>query len=161
MIVTNRRTGSISLKKSWAVIDRLYSLGSATAGALREAQERKRAASNDEHPRSIFCAKPRAGEYRFCRLLAVALGAMLSAMPVLAHHEILAKFDDKKPVTLKGTVTKVDWANPHVHIFMNVPAGPMTNNWAIELESTVDLGKAGWKMDTVKPGDDFKLRRDD
>src|SRR5438067_10945697 len=97
-------------------------------------------------------------KYRVYGLLAVGFGAFLAARPLMAHHEILGKFDDKKPVTLKGTVTKVDWANPHVHIFMNVPAGPVTNNWAIELESTVDLQKAGWKMDTVKPGDELTVQ---
>ena len=39
---------------------------------------------------------------------------------LIAHHEILAKFDDHKPVTLNGVVTLVDWRNPHVHVFMNV-----------------------------------------
>src|SRR6266545_1203536 len=86
-------------------------------------------------------------------LLAVAFSAFVATRPLLAHHEILAKFDDKKPMTLKGTITKVDWANPHVHIFMNVQNGTTVSNWAIELESPVDLGRAGWNRDSVKPGD--------
>ena len=45
---------------------------------------------------------------------------LLATVPLTAHHEILAKFDDKKPVTLSGVVTLVDWRNPHVHVFMNV-----------------------------------------
>src|SRR5713226_7687619 len=92
-------------------------------------------------------------KYGVYGLVAVGLGAFLIATPMVAHHEILGKFDDKKPTTLKGTVTKVDWANPHVHVFINVSTGNTVNNWAIELESPVDLGKAGWKMDSVKPGD--------
>jgi Family of unknown function (DUF6152) len=90
-------------------------------------------------------------KYRLYGILAV--GAFLAAKPLLAHHEILAKFDDKKPVTLKGTVTKLDWANPHAHIFMNVQNGPTLVNWAVELESPVDLGRGGWGRDSVKPGD--------
>src|SRR5262249_39988183 len=62
-------------------------------------------------------------KYRVYGLAAVGIGAFLAARPLVAHHEILAKFDDKKPMTLKGTVTKLDWANPHVHIFMNVASG--------------------------------------
>ena len=58
-------------------------------------------------------------KYRIYGALAVGL-AFFTARPLIAHHEILAKFDDKKAMTLRGTVTKVDWANPHVHIFMNV-----------------------------------------
>src|SRR5438132_9739057 len=97
-------------------------------------------------------------KYGVYGLLAVALGAFISVTPALAHHEILGKFDDKKPMTLKGTVSKIDWANPHVHIFINVPAGPTVNNWAVELESPVDLQKAGWKLDSVKPGDPLTVQ---
>src|SRR5438132_1193524 len=92
-------------------------------------------------------------KYGVYGVAAVALGAFISVSTALAHHEILGKFDDKKPMTLKGTVSKIDWANPHVHVFINVPAGPTVNNWAVELESPVDLQKAGWKIDSVKPGD--------
>ena len=89
-----------------------------------------------------------------CGLLpAVGLGVLLAAAPLVAHHAIQAKFDDKKPMTLKGLVTKVDWLNPHVHVFMNVQDGNTVNNWAIELESPVDLQKSGWNRDSLKPGD--------
>ena len=55
------------------------------------------------------------------RLVSLGLaGLLLASVPVAAHHEILAKFDDKKPVTLRGVVTLIDWRNPHVHVFMNV-----------------------------------------
>ncbi len=86
-------------------------------------------------------------------LLNLSAALLLVSAPLSAHHEITAKFDGKKPVTLKGLVTKVDWANPHVHIFINVPDGNSIRNWAVELESPVDLGSAGWSRDTVKPGD--------
>src|SRR5262245_10668133 len=92
-------------------------------------------------------------KYRLYGVLAVGVAAFLAARPLVAHHEILAKFDDKKPMTLKGSVTKVDWANPHVHIFMNVTSGTNVANWAVELESPVDLGRAGWTRDALKPGD--------
>ena len=63
-----------------------------------------------------------------CGLLpAVGLGVLLAAAPLVAHHAIQAKFDDKKPMTLKGLVTKVDWLNPHVHVFMNVQDGNTVN----------------------------------
>lgn len=92
-------------------------------------------------------------KYRVYGWLAVGFITFLTTQPLLAHHEILAKFDDKKPMTLKGTVTKLDWANPHVHIFMNVQNGQNVLNWAVELESPVDLGRGGWNRDSVKPGD--------
>ena len=68
------------------------------------------------------------------------LAALLLAATPAAHHAILAKFDDTKPATLNGIVTLVDWANPHVHVFMNVrDAQGQILNWAVELESPIDL----------------------
>ena len=58
-------------------------------------------------------------KHRFAGLFALAFGVVAVAT-LAAHHEILAKFDDKKPVTLRGIVTRVDWLNPHVHVFINV-----------------------------------------
>src|SRR3990172_10111302 len=66
-------------------------------------------------------------------LLNLSAALLLVSAPLSAHHEITAKFDGKKPVTLKGLVTKVDWANPHVPIFINVPDGTSIRNWAVEL----------------------------
>ena len=80
---------------------------------------------------------------RAAALIALVLAAGASTH-LVAHHEILAKFDDSKPMTLKGVVTLIDWRNPHVHVFLNVrDAGNTTMNWAIELESPIDqIGRA-------------------
>jgi hypothetical protein len=86
--------------------------------------------------------------------IVAAGGALLLAIaPVSGHHEPGAKFDPAKPITLKGSVSKIDWLNPHVHIFMEVSDGKSTSSWAIELESTVDLRRNGWNAETVKLGD--------
>jgi hypothetical protein len=84
---------------------------------------------------------------------ACALGLLVAAAPMLAHHNITGKFDPSKTRTLKGVVTKLDWANPHVHLLMDVVEGKTVTNWAVELESTLDLERSGWKLNTVKPGD--------
>ena len=86
-------------------------------------------------------------------LLASALAAFITVAPASAHHAVGAKFDSNKPITLSGLVTKVDWLNPHAHVFINVQQGGNVADWAIELESPVDLQRSGWKTDTVKPGD--------
>jgi len=79
---------------------------------------------------------------------------VLAAAPLGAHHVIAAKFDNTKKVTLRGSVTGVDWANPHAHIFINVAeADGRVVNWAIELESPVDLRRQGWTRDAVSVGD--------
>jgi len=72
---------------------------------------------------------------------------------LLAHHEVAAKFDPAKTRMLNGVVTSVDWANPHVHVLINVREGSQTANWAVELESPFELERSGWKRDSVKPGD--------
>jgi hypothetical protein len=92
--------------------------------------------------------------------LAAALAGLvlLGNAPLLAHHAILAKFDDKKPITLSGIVTAVDWKDPHVHLFVNVKAANQVLNWAIETESPIDLQASGWAADSVKPGDSVTVK---
>ena len=92
------------------------------------------------------------------RVLAAAFtGLLLAGARLVAHHEILAKFDDHKPVTLNGIVTLVDWRNPHVHVFMNVPDAAGLVNWAIELEGPIDLERSGWSRETLRPGDRVRV----
>ena len=92
------------------------------------------------------------------RVSAAALaGLLLAGVPLAAHHEILAKFDDRKPVTLTGVVTLVDWRNPHVHVFVNVRNAKQTINWAVELESPIDLKRNGWSRESLRPGDTIRV----
>jgi Family of unknown function (DUF6152) len=79
-------------------------------------------------------------------LAALATGAS-------AHHPITAKFDPDTHEEISGVVTKVDWRNPHAHLFINVEASGEVLNWAIELESPIDLRANGWRTNTVAPGD--------
>src|SRR5262245_37090264 len=87
-------------------------------------------------------------------IYATVLIIVMAIAPVSAHHVISAKFDPAKSVRLQGRITKVDWLNPHVHIFIDVKddKGVLTN-WAVELESVQDLARSGWSENTVKPGD--------
>lgn len=75
------------------------------------------------------------------------------AMPAFAHHSFAADYDEKKPVTLRGTVTKFDWSNPHVFVYLDVTEGGKIVNYATEWESRIELKRAGWKSDSLKPGD--------
>jgi uncharacterized protein DUF6152 len=91
-------------------------------------------------------------------LVAVA-GLLVSAMPVLAHHSFAAEYDASKPVTLKGTVTKIEWTNPHARIYLDVKteAGAMTN-WNLELASPNALLRNGWTRKALNVGDEVTVQ---
>jgi len=72
----------------------------------------------------------------------------------LAHHSFAAEFDETKPVKVTGTVTKLEWTNPHIWFFIDVkePNGTVSN-WGFEMGGPGQLLRAGWKRDTMKIGD--------
>ena len=82
------------------------------------------------------------------------LSLVLAAAPALAHHSFAAEYDTKKPVELKGTLTSLDWINPHAWIHMEVKDenGKVTQ-WDCELNSPNILIRNGWRRDSLKPGD--------
>ena len=83
---------------------------------------------------------------------------LLTLAPLSAHHSMAAAYDDKKPVTLKGIVTKFDWANPHVLVFLDVTdAQGNIQNWGCEMESRVQLKRVGWTRDSLAAGDEVRV----
>lgn len=83
-----------------------------------------------------------------------AIGMGLASLPVLAHHSFAAEYDSKKPIELKGTLTSLEWVNPHAWIHMEVKDqnGKVTK-WDCELGSPNLLMRNGWRKDTLKAGD--------
>ena len=91
---------------------------------------------------------------RFRFVLAALLGLASAAVPVLAHHSFAAEFDRSKPVSLTGTVTKVEWANPHARFYIDVKdENGKVNNWDFELASPNGLMRRGWTRNSLKIGD--------
>jgi hypothetical protein len=87
--------------------------------------------------------------------ISLALGFLLATcLPVLAHHSFSAEYDNKQPITLKGTVTKVEWMNPHVYYYLDVKDDKgSVKNWAIEGGAPNGLYRQGWRKDSLKAGD--------
>ena len=81
-------------------------------------------------------------------------GLLLLSLHLLSHHSFEAEYDANKPVTLKGTVTKFDWVNPHSRLFLDVKddSGKVTA-WEFETGNPTSMQRNGWKRDTLKPGD--------
>jgi hypothetical protein len=90
-------------------------------------------------------------------VLSRALGCAIwlaAGLPMLAHHSGAAEFDSTKKIDLTGTVTKVEWTNPHAHFYMDVKdTSGNVANWNLELASPNVLIRNGWKRNSIKPGD--------
>ena len=87
--------------------------------------------------------------------LLVGILALASGRSLVAHHSFAAEFDVNQPFTFNGTVTKVEWTNPHAFVYIDVvdQQTKATTNWAIELGSPNVLVRNGWRRTTVKIGD--------
>ena len=84
---------------------------------------------------------------------AAAVLALAGSLPILAHHAFFAEFDPAKPITLSGTVTKVEWLNPHARFHLAVKDGTRTRDWEWELASPNGLIRQGWNREYLKTGD--------
>jgi hypothetical protein len=85
-------------------------------------------------------------------IVAITL-ASVASVPLAAHHSFAAEFDAKQPVLFKGTVTKMEWINPHVWIHMNVtqPNGK-TETWMVEGGAPTVLFRRGFSKTSLQAG---------
>lgn len=89
------------------------------------------------------------------RKMIAALLLLVSSLPAAAHHSFAAQYDSKKPITMSGVVTKVEWTNPHVYFYIDVTDAKTkkVNNWAFEMGPPHMLQRAGWKRNSLKIGE--------
>ena len=92
-------------------------------------------------------------------ILAAAAGLLLSGGPALAHHSFAAEYDANQPLTLKGTVTKIEWMNPHARFYIDVKdeKGALTS-WNLELASPSALVRHGWTRKSLNVGDEVTVQ---
>jgi hypothetical protein len=80
--------------------------------------------------------------------------AVVTAAQLAAHHSFAAEFDANKPVTLKGTVTRVEWANPHIWVYLDVKDDQgAVQPWQCEGGPPNTLTRNGWSANSLKPSD--------
>ena len=89
---------------------------------------------------------------RLCVVIA-GLGLLIAAVPVAAHHAFAAEFDVNKPVKVNGTVTRLDFVNPHAWLYVDAKESDgSVVKWRFELGAPNALLRLGWKIDTIKSG---------
>ena len=86
-------------------------------------------------------------------VVVAGIGLLLSVEPVFAHHSFAAEFDAKRPVKLRGTITRMEWINPHawIHIDVKDSDGKVVN-WMIEAGTPNTLFRRGFTKDSLVPG---------
>ena len=90
-----------------------------------------------------------------CAVVVAGIALLVSVIGVSAHHSFSAEFDASKPFKMTGTVTKVEWMNPHTFFYIDVKDQKTseTANWAVELGSPNSLMRAGWTRNSMKVDD--------
>jgi hypothetical protein len=85
------------------------------------------------------------------------LAIVAGVAPLVAHHSFTAEFDSSKRVTLTGTVTRIEWMNPHAYIYIDVPEDGATANWAVEMGSPNGLTRLGWRRTMLQIGEQVTI----
>jgi hypothetical protein len=88
------------------------------------------------------------------RILLAGVGVFCLVAPVLAHHGFETEYDNNKTITATGVVSKVEWTNPHMHLYVDVTdAGGKVTTYNLELTSPNAIQRQGWNKNDLVPGE--------
>jgi hypothetical protein len=92
-------------------------------------------------------------------VLLVGISLLCMGRPLVAHHSFSSEYDEKKPVSISGSVSKVEWTNPHVRIYVDAKdsSGKVTT-WNMELATPSALTRNGWTSRSLKVGDEVTIK---
>ena len=92
-------------------------------------------------------------------ILLVGASLLCLGRPLVAHHSFSSEYDEKKPVSIIGTVSKVEWTNPHVRIYVDQKdASGKVTTWNMELATPSALTRNGWTSKSLKVGDEVTVK---
>ena len=90
-------------------------------------------------------------------LFLLLVGALV-ALPTSAHHSFGAEYDVNRPMTLTGVLTKIEWTNPHTHIYLDVKGDDgKVVQWIVETQAPGIMYPAGYRKDSFKAGDEVTV----
>jgi Family of unknown function (DUF6152) len=92
---------------------------------------------------------------RVAKSLLCGIALVLGAITAQAHHSFAAQYDAKKPIKMTGVVTRMEWTNPHVYVYVDVkdPKTSKVTNWGFEMGPPHMLQKTGWKRNSLTTGE--------
>jgi hypothetical protein len=91
-------------------------------------------------------------------ILAGCIALIAAALPLSAHHSFAAEFDNAKPVNVTGKVVKLDWVNPHSHLYFDVTTTDgKVEHWTAEMFPPNGLYRAGWRPNMLKGGEEITI----
>ena len=90
-------------------------------------------------------------------IFAGCVGLIMAALPLSAHHSFAAEYDNTKPVSIKGKAVKMDWVNPHSHLYFDVTTDGKTVQWIAETPPPNGLYRAGWRQNMIKGGEELTV----